>query len=820
MEPRFQRVGGRFLTVATIVVTTVAMLVVVPAAPTSADAGVSSDQFNLGLAPEVTGAPGVPAGYIRLWDMAVAWRDVNPAPGVFTWDVLDQRIAQVEAAGAKVLYVAGLTPLWAAANPDDGDPRWGAGSASAPADPNTFAVYISAVMQRYGGRIAAVEVWNEANLKTFWTGTPDQMADLTQLAYNAVKAASGGTQVFAASTTTRLPHSVKTFFGPYAAALKARTYPIDGWTIHTYPAANAGPVERYDAITAWRKMLSDSTGKDASALGKTVWDTEINYGLAGPGTGIPHQDFDGATGATYLARTYIDSIRQGIAATFWYLWTAGDYGLLGVQMHAGTTQVNSAYNRVRDWTAGATFTSCADSAAVVRCYFVKGDPFFIAMSKTSTAASYNDSPTLTAEQWDGQVINPAGHLPLGLGPVRFTCGAGVDKALCRPRTSLAPAPAPPGRPPEQGPPGVPGAPTGVKATPGDGQVTVTWTAPASNGRSPLRFYHAYAFSPDFQRGCSAEAPATTCTIQHLKNGVPVRVYVVADNILGYGPNSPYTRPVTPTADTKPPVVTLRVPGDIPGIGDIIGIGAAVNVSWSVYDDSKQAKWTLTLYSGGAGVDYLSSHGRLVKALGDKQESRVDPGSGDGPFYVCVSAADDAGNKTKLCKWLSIQVPVPRVSNGCGGAQFGPGALAVQNWLLDTQEYGGVPVDFRVACNLHDAGYGGLTVYDPFFRRVVDYRTWTRADVDAIFRLHLRRLCHKYLDDHNVTDDQMWTCTEGLPLAQVSVTVAAGLSPGARAYFEGVREHALAAFDTDVTKPGTQTDNMPSTSPPGGGRNNT
>ena len=372
--------------------------------------------------------------------MGVAWRDVNPAPGVYNWTVLDKRVAQAQAAGAKVLYVAGLTPVWAAANPNDGDPRWGAGSASAPADPTTYGNFITALMQRYGSRIAAVETWNEANLKTFWTGTAEQMADLTQRANSAIKAVSPGTTVFAASTTTRLINSVKTFFGPYAAALKAKGYPIDGWTIHTYPAANATPVNRFDAIDAWRGVLSDATGADPKALQKAIWDTEINYGLAGPGA-IPDQDFDGPTGAMYLARTYVDSMRQGISATFWYLWTAGPYGLIGVQMYTGTTQTIDAYNRVRNWTAGATLNSCDTSTDVVRCYFTKGEPFIIAMSKSGSPAAWNGSPSLTGEKWDGSAVTPVGTLALGIGPVKLTCGA--DKSACT-ASGVAPSNATPG----------------------------------------------------------------------------------------------------------------------------------------------------------------------------------------------------------------------------------------------------------------------------------------------------------------------------------------------------------------------------------------
>ncbi|MFA7324293.1 MAG: hypothetical protein WC005_08040 [Candidatus Nanopelagicales bacterium] len=401
---------------------------VAPAAQ-AADVAVPNAQWSLGLAPEVTTSPGVQGAYIRLWDMKTAWRDINPAPGQFDFSIMDQRVAQAEAAGARPLVVLGLTPQWAAADPSAGDPRWGAGTASPPADPNTYTAYITAIMQHYGGRIGAVEVWNEANLKTFWTGTPEQMADLTQRAYKAIKAISPSTQVIAASSTTRLVNSVKTFFGPYSAALKKLGYPLDGWTIHSYPAGNQGPADRYQQILEWFGILKSSTGNDPAALAKQVWDTEINYGLAGPGS-IPHTDFDANASSQFVARTFVDSQRLGLDATFWYMWTASSYSLLGIQMYTGTTPSITAYNITRAWLIGATFKGCEEADGILKCFFTKGgDSFFLGMSKNDTPVSYSKGAALNSENWLGQQTNPAGTVSLGTGPVKFTC-PGADKSMC------------------------------------------------------------------------------------------------------------------------------------------------------------------------------------------------------------------------------------------------------------------------------------------------------------------------------------------------------------------------------------------------------
>lgn len=289
------------------------------------------------------------ANYYRLWDMKVAWRDVNPAPGVFDWSILDQRMAQVESWGGKPIMVLGLTPQWAAADPNAGDPRWGAGTASPPADLETWRAYVRALVQRYGSRIGAYELWNEANLQTFWTGTPQQMADMVRVATEEIGATSIS---LAPSVTTRL-RSGPDFTANMAAALTPATIAqLDGWSIHTYPAGDAGPTvaqaceQRVDDIIRWQQALVGVSRLNPALL-KPVWDTEINYGLAGPGS-RPGIDWSDADGAALLQCTYQDSRALGIAVTAWYEFTATAFDLLGVQMNPNTPQINAAWAQLAE----------------------------------------------------------------------------------------------------------------------------------------------------------------------------------------------------------------------------------------------------------------------------------------------------------------------------------------------------------------------------------------------------------------------------------------------------------------------------------------
>ena len=91
---------------------------------------------------------------------------------------------------------------------------------------------------------------------------------------------------------------------------------------------------------------------------------------------------------------------------------------------------------------------------------------------------------------------------------------------------------------------VPGAPTNVTATPGNGSITATWTAPANDGGSPLTDYLICAYGP----GGTCQQPSatsTTTTITGLTNGTSYAILLAAQNAVGYGPTgtSPTATPV-------------------------------------------------------------------------------------------------------------------------------------------------------------------------------------------------------------------------------------------------------------------------------------
>ncbi|MBF0485087.1 MAG: fibronectin type III domain-containing protein, partial [Candidatus Omnitrophica bacterium] len=98
---------------------------------------------------------------------------------------------------------------------------------------------------------------------------------------------------------------------------------------------------------------------------------------------------------------------------------------------------------------------------------------------------------------------------------------------------------------------VPGAPTAVSAVGGSSQATVSFTAPVSNGGSPIVVYMVTA-SPG---NITATGSASPIVVPGLTNGTPYTFTVMALNMLGAGPSSAASNSVTP-AGTAPGAPTI------------------------------------------------------------------------------------------------------------------------------------------------------------------------------------------------------------------------------------------------------------------------
>ena len=211
-------------------------------------------------------------------------------------------------------------------------------------------------------------------------------------------------------------------------------------------------------------------------------------------------------------------------------------------------------------------------------------------------------------------------------------------------------------------------------------------------------------------------------------------------------------------------------------------------------------------------------GSTLTGRWDEAPTRAGPNDA-GPYVLTLSAdgksftgkwrhdgdADWAGNWTGTCvsgacaEASSEPVPIASVSNGCGGAGW-DSVVSAQNYLGNTSVYRNsnlnplarkFTVNFKDACDLHDAGYGGAIVKDKLRGGVKDFRKWTRRQVDDKFFADMRLLCQRAIP-----------AAFGTALANCMKT-GGNASFGAESRYNFVRRWGNHFFDADLSKTGTQ-----------------
>ena len=131
---------------------------------------------------------------------------------------------------------------------------------------------------------------------------------------------------------------------------------------------------------------------------------------------------------------------------------------------------------------------------------------------------------------------------------------------------------------------LPGAPTAVTATAGNGSATVNWTAPSNNGGSTITKYTVTPFIGSTAQTpvtVTGSPPATSTTVTGLTNGTSYTFTVTATNANGDGPASSPSNAVTPSAPTAP--------------------GAPTGVSATAGNGSATVNWTAPSSNGGSAI---------------------------------------------------------------------------------------------------------------------------------------------------------------------------------------------------------------------------
>jgi Fibronectin type III domain len=230
----------------------------------------------------------------------------------------------------------------------------------------------------------------------------------------------------------------------------------------------------------------------------------------------------------------------------------------------------------------------------------------------------------------------------------LTASDGVGESS--PSSTVSATPAPPVT--------APGAPTGLQAIGGEDHVTLSWSAPASTGGSPVTGYRIYVGSTSAFRGGLPRmtSAGTSATVDDLPDGTTYYFRVTAVNAHGAGVMSPLASATT-GAPNRP--VTSGPPTGLSARPD----GSRVILSWSAPAGYPQPSGYL-IYEGTrpGGESGTPISKILVRSTG----CVVAGLTGGARYYFKVTAVDAAGSQSLRSAEVSA-VPVAGT-----GINQGPG----------------------------------------------------------------------------------------------------------------------------------------------------
>ena len=234
----------------------------------------------------------------------VKWAEAEPVDNQYNeWWLreYEEAIDMARAAGQRVIIMADTAPAWAS----------GLDSRNVPQDPRDYADFMGMLASRFGTKVDAYEVWNEPNLKRFWSTGPNPSAYTAMLkaTYPKVKAAAPTAKVVFGGVSG---NDYDYLEAAYAAGAKGY---FDVMATHPYtycgstgPAAvrreSDGRISR-DSFLGYREVRATMA---AHGDAKPIWFTEFGWNTSStecnPGAGVWQGGVSETKQAEYLYDSY------------------------------------------------------------------------------------------------------------------------------------------------------------------------------------------------------------------------------------------------------------------------------------------------------------------------------------------------------------------------------------------------------------------------------------------------------------------------------------------------------------------------------------
>ena len=296
----------------------------------------------------------------RLWDAYVSWPHIQPTKNQWNFAKLDGFVERAQLEGISLLLPLGLSPTWASARPEESSAYKRLGWAAEPSNIEYWKRYVEKTMRRYKGKITYYEIWNEPNLKRFFSGSVKSMVDLTctakQIAWSVdpkIKIVSPG--------ATRMNSGVSwlnTFFEYGGADC------IDIVGFHFYVNAHDEPEKMVKYAQMVRKVM-----KNFNVGSKPLWNTETGWYFAHAegGPHIRYRVLSLDNSASYLMRAFILGAGLGFERFFWFSWNSRKMGGLIEPNSKKPKKAAYAFATIRRWLSGSVISPCKEHSRIWTC---------------------------------------------------------------------------------------------------------------------------------------------------------------------------------------------------------------------------------------------------------------------------------------------------------------------------------------------------------------------------------------------------------------------------------------------------------------------
>lgn len=276
------------------------------------------------------------ARWVRMHDFGdfCHWRVVEPEKGRWVWR--DAEVDALRARGFMILANLGHPPLWAGRESADRG-NHGDWTDAPPRDPAEWAEYVFKTAEHFKGRIRHWEVWNEPCWKSFFSGTPEEYAELLKIAYREIKRADPQAVVIGGCFSSHAePWTQRVLAQGALDAMDALSYHVYWGPPQTEAAAGAEPaitreVSRFVELMRERGAVKPIYMTEgglrcppfASWLPKEGFSRGAAFGSAAGAGDV----LTGADAAAGLVRGIVQMLSAGVANVCYY-YTGGAQGAM------------------------------------------------------------------------------------------------------------------------------------------------------------------------------------------------------------------------------------------------------------------------------------------------------------------------------------------------------------------------------------------------------------------------------------------------------------------------------------------------------------